>query len=113
MLYFVILFYLNSIVVHFIFIVKHFFWIFKIYFFLKKYIDRKQQSKTLQVSNINGLNYILVVLDFLIIKLNIYIKINLYSSPTINTLINKVIDRFHGQIVKYSTSFTLKSDSKK
>nr|DAJ41352.1 MAG TPA: hypothetical protein [Caudoviricetes sp.] len=53
------LLYLNSIVVHFIFIVKHFFWIFKIYFFLKKYIDRKQQSKMLQVSNINGLSYIL------------------------------------------------------
>lgn len=70
-------------------------------------------SKTLQVSNINSLSYILVVLDFLIIKLNFYIKINSYDSPTINTLKNKAKDRLHSQLLKCSTSFTLKSDSKK
>ena len=33
----------------------------------------------LESSNINDYSYILVMLDFLTVKLNIYIKINLYG----------------------------------
>ena len=53
------------------------------------------------------------MLDFLAIKLNIYIKINLYGYSANPYLKNKVIDRLHGHILKHSTRFTLKSDSKK